>query len=125
MVFRLGKQVSFKPIAVIVNGIGFILGFFFSNLLIPIADAVIGFISGGGEFPTQSIMGPVANMSGPLSLIIIGIIGIMAILLLKKVVGFALWLLVGLLLHAILSASGIVVPSLTDIISGIFGVQLF
>lgn len=117
----MGKEVRFKPASAIINVVGFILGFFFSNLLIPIFDAVISFLSGGGEFPTQSILGPVSNMSGPLSLIIIGIIGIMLILLAKKLMGFVLWLLVGLLLHAILVAAGVPIPALTDIITGVLG----
>lgn len=115
----MGKEVRFKPVSLVLNGAGFILGFFFSNLLIPIFDAIVSFLSGGGEFPTQSILGPVSNMSGPLALIIISIIGIMAIFLLKKMIGFTLWLLVGLLLHAILVAAGVQIPSLLTLIQGL------
>lgn len=115
----MGKQVQFKPINIVINVAGFVLGFFFSNLLIPIFDAVTSFLSGGGEFPTQSIFGHVSNMSGPLSLIIIGIIGIMLILLISKIRGFILWLLIGLLLQAILIAAGVPIPTLTDIITGV------
>ena len=116
----MGKEVRFKPLSAVINVTGFILGFFFANFLMPIFNAIISYISGGGEFPTQSMLGPVSNMVGPSSVIIIGIVGIMLLLLAKKLMGFALWLLIGLLLQAVLVAAGVPIPSLWDIIAGVF-----
>ena len=115
------KEVRFHPFNIIINCSGFILGFFLTDFLIPIVNAVVSFISGGGEFPTQSLLGPVANMSGPLSLIIIGILGIMALIFIKKFLGFATWVLFGLLLHGLLLAVGIPIPSILDFIAYIGG----
>jgi hypothetical protein len=111
------KEVRFHPFDIIINCAGFILGFFLTDFLIPIVNAVVSFISGGGEFPTQSLLGPVANMSGPLALVIIGLLGIMTLLFLKKVLGFATWVFFGLLLHGLLLAIGIPIPSILDIVT--------
>lgn len=117
----MGKEVRFKPLNVIINGGGFIIGLFFANLIMPIINAITSFLSGGGEFPLQSVFGPVSNMAGPLALIMIAVVGIMAIFFLKKVLGFVLFLLFGLFVHAILVAAGFQIPSLFDLIRGVLG----
>ena len=115
------KEVRFHPVSIIVNIAGFILGFFLTDLLVPIINAVTSFLSDGGTFPTQSIFGPVANMSGPMSLMIIGLIGIMTLLILKKFLGFAVWVLLGLFLHGLLLSVGIPIPSILDLLAYIGG----
>ena len=115
------KEIRFHPFNILINCAGFILGFFLTDFLIPIVNAVVSFISGGGEFPTQSLLGPVANMSGPLALVIIGLLGIMALFFLKKFLSFAIWVFFGLFLHGVLLAIGIPIPSILDLITYIRG----
>lgn len=117
----MGKEVRFKPLNLIINGSGFVLGLFFANLIMPVIDAITSFMSGGGEFPLQSVFGPVTNMVGPLSLIIIAVVGIMLIFFIKKILGFVLFLLFGLLIHAVLTAAGFQIPPLFDLIRGVLG----
>lgn len=117
----MAKEVRFKPLNIVINGAGFILGLFFANLILPIINAVTSFLSGGGEFPLQSVFGPVSNMIGPLALIMIAVIGIMLVFFVRKVLGFTLFLLLGLLIHAILVTVGIQIPALFDFIRGILG----
>ena len=114
------KKVEFTPWHILINGAGFILGFFFTDFLIPVFNAVIEFFSGGGSTPTQSIFGPVANMGGPMAIIIISILGIMIIALGKKLFGFISWLLFGLLFHGIFLAIGLPIPSILDFIRNVY-----
>jgi hypothetical protein len=116
------KEVRFQPVGIIINIAGFVLGFFMTDFLVPIINAVVSFISSGGTFPTQSIFGPVANMSGPMSLMIIGLIGVMTLLLLKKFLGFAVYVLLGLFLHGLLLSVGVPIPSILDLIAYIGGI---
>jgi hypothetical protein len=115
------KEVRFQPVGIIVNIAGFVLGFFMTDFLVPIINAVVSFISSGGIFPTQSIFGPVANMSGPMSLMVVGLIGVMTLLLLKKFLGFAVWVLLGLFLHGLILSVGVPIPSILDLIAYIGG----
>jgi len=115
------KEVRFQPVSIIINAAGFILGFFLTDFLVPIINAVSSFLSSGGTFPTQSIFGPVANMSGPMSLMVIGLIGMMTLLILKKFLSFAIWVLLGLFLHGLMLSVGIPIPSVLDIIANFGG----
>lgn len=114
------KKVEFTPWNIIVNGAGFVLGFFFADFLIPIFNSIAEFVTQGGQFPTQSIFGPVSNMSGPMAIIILSILAIMVINIGRKIFGFLSWLFFGLLLHGVFLAVGLPIPSIIDFIKNLY-----
>ena len=111
------KEVRFAPFNMLIALGGFIVGFFLTDVLIPIFEAISGFLSGGGQFPTQSLFGPVSNMSGPMSMIIIAIIALLILALAKKFTAFLSWLCIGILGHGVALALGFQIPSLLDLFS--------
>ena len=105
---------TFNPTHLFFCAIGFLLGFFFS-------DAIIGFIKGFGETgtPTETLTSSLF-LNGGVGLLAGIVIIIVTFLLLKKFMGFIIWVLIGIVAFLVLTGMGFIIPDPASLITGLF-----
>lgn len=114
----MAKKVTFSPIGSLINLIGFGLGLFFADVIMPIGKALVDQVTGSGT-PTTNILGPIL-VNGTLGALTILVLVLMAFFFLKKFMTFIICIVLGMITFLVLTEFfGIIIPDPGSIITGI------